>query len=107
MSPEITTSINIHVLFSLSRIIMSGLLLEMVLSVWTCWFHRMVKLPPWPVSTDFGTCSYQCFCPILPLFPYICWSVVVHTLSCLYVLFFDQYWACRYYIVYCLIKLLA
>jgi hypothetical protein len=21
----------------------------------------MVMLPPWPVSTDFGTCSYQCF----------------------------------------------
>jgi len=32
----------------------------MVLSVWTCWFHSMVTLPPWPVSTDFGTCSYQC-----------------------------------------------
>jgi len=80
LSPEIATSINIHVLISLSRIIMSGLLLGMVLSVWTCWFHSMVTLPPWPVSTDFGTCSYQCFCPIVPLFPYICWSVVVHTL---------------------------
>jgi len=80
LSPEIATSINIHVLFSLSWIIMSGLLLGMVLSVWTCWFHTMVTLRPWPVSTDFGTCSYQCFCPIIPLFPYICWSVVVHTL---------------------------
>jgi len=30
-------------------------------TVWTCWFHSMVTLPPWPVSTDFGTCSYQCF----------------------------------------------
>jgi hypothetical protein len=57
LSPGIATSINIHVLFSLSRIIMSGLLLGMVLSVWTCWFHSMVKLPPpRPVSTDFGTC---------------------------------------------------
>jgi len=36
---------------------MSGLLLGMVLSVWTCWFHSMVTLPPWYVSTDFGTCS--------------------------------------------------
>jgi hypothetical protein len=80
LSPLIATSINIHVLFSLSRIIMSGLLLGMVLSVWTCWFHSMVTLPPWPVSTDFGACSYQCFCPIVPPFPYICWSVVVHTL---------------------------
>jgi len=48
LSPEIATSINIHVLFSLSRI-MSGLLLGMVLSVWTCWFHSMVTLPPWHV----------------------------------------------------------
>jgi len=46
LSPEIATSINIHVLFSLSRIIMSGLLLRMVLSGWTCWFHNMVTLPP-------------------------------------------------------------
>ena len=36
LSPEIATSINIHVLFSLSRIIMSGLLLGIVLSVCTC-----------------------------------------------------------------------
>ena len=35
LSPEIATSINIHVPFSLSRIIMSGLLLEIVLSVCT------------------------------------------------------------------------
>jgi len=56
------------------------LLFGMVLSVWTCWFHSVVTLPPWPVSTDFGTCSYLCFCPIVPLFPYICRSVVVHTL---------------------------
>jgi hypothetical protein len=80
LSIEIATSINIHVLFLLSRIIMSGLLLGMVLSVWTCWFYSMVTLPSWPVSTDFGTCLYDCFCPIVPLFPYICWSVAVHTL---------------------------
>jgi len=36
MSPEIATSNNIHVPVSLSRIIMSGLLLGMVLSVCTC-----------------------------------------------------------------------
>jgi hypothetical protein len=42
--PEIGTSINIHVLFSLSRIIMPGLLLGMVLSIWTCWFYSMVTL---------------------------------------------------------------
>ena len=36
LSPEIATSINMHVPFSLSRIIMSGLLLGIVLSVCTC-----------------------------------------------------------------------
>ena len=36
LSPESATSINIHVPFSLSRIIMSGLLLGIVLSVCTC-----------------------------------------------------------------------
>jgi len=36
LSPEIATSINIHVPFSLSRIIISGLLLGIVLSVYTC-----------------------------------------------------------------------
>ena len=36
LSPGIATSINMHVLFSLSRIIMSGLLLGIVLSVCTC-----------------------------------------------------------------------
>jgi len=36
LSPEFATSINTHVLFSLSRIVMSGLLLEIILSVWTC-----------------------------------------------------------------------
>ena len=36
LSPEIVTSINIHVPFSLSRIVTSGLLLGIVLSVCTC-----------------------------------------------------------------------
>jgi hypothetical protein len=36
LSPEIATYINIHVPFSLSRIMMSSLLLGMVLSVCTC-----------------------------------------------------------------------
>jgi len=42
LSPEITTSINIHVPFSLLRIIMSGLLLGIVLSLCICWFHSMI-----------------------------------------------------------------
>ena len=61
LSHEIATFINIHVPFSLSLIIMSGLLLGIGLSVCTCWFHNMVTLPPWFVSTDFGTFSYQSF----------------------------------------------
>ena len=36
LSPEIAKSINIHVPFSLSRIIMSGLLLGIVLSICIC-----------------------------------------------------------------------
>jgi hypothetical protein len=59
----------------LSRIIMSGLLLGMVLSVYTCWFHSMVTLPPWFVSTDFGKCSYQCFLSN-------CTPVSLHMLRC-------------------------
>jgi len=61
LSPGIALSINMHVPFSLSRIIMSGLLLGIVLSVCTCCFHSIVTLPPWVVTTEFGTCSYQCF----------------------------------------------
>ena len=86
LSPDIATSINIHVLASLSRIIMSGLLLGMVLSVCTCWFHNMVTLPPLLVSADFGTCSYQFFwssCTPVSLHMLKCsWA---HTLSCLFV----------------------
>jgi hypothetical protein len=60
LSPEIATPVNIHVPFSLSCIMMSGLSLELVLLVCTCWFLSMVTLPSWPVSTDFGTCLYHC-----------------------------------------------
>ena len=51
-SPEIAPSININAPFSLSQIIMSGLLLGIVLSVCTCWFQNMVTLPPWLVSPN-------------------------------------------------------
>jgi len=49
MSLEIATLINTLVPFSLSRIMLSGLLLVMVPSVCTCWFHSMVTLPSWPL----------------------------------------------------------
>jgi hypothetical protein len=45
LSPEIATYISICFPCSLSRIMMSYLLLRMVLSVWTCWSHSMVTLP--------------------------------------------------------------
>jgi len=54
---------------------MSGLLLAIDLSVCTCWFHSMVTLPPWLLSTDYGTCSYRCFlCN--------CTAVSLHMLKC-------------------------
>jgi len=84
LSPEIATSINLHVPFSLPRIIMSGLLLGIVLSVCTCWFRSMLPCLLdlfLPILAHVHTIV---FCPILPLFPCICWSVFVHTLSCLF-----------------------
>jgi len=93
LSPEIASSINIHVLFSLSRIIMFGLLLGMVLSVWTCWFHSMVTLPPWPVSTDFGTCAYQCFLAnCTPVSLHMLKCSCAQTLSCLFMYHYYYYY---------------
>ena len=61
LSPGFAVSIIIHVPFSLSRIIMSGFLLGLVLSACTCRFYSIVTLSLCVVTTDFGTCSYQCF----------------------------------------------
>jgi hypothetical protein len=58
VSPENTTSSNIHI--SLSRIIMSGLFLGMFRTAFTSSFHNVVTLPSRLVSTNFGTWSYQC-----------------------------------------------
>jgi hypothetical protein len=55
MSPGIAKSINIHVPLSLSRIVMSSLLLGIILSVRTYWFHNVITLPSLLVSIDFGT----------------------------------------------------
>jgi len=73
LSPEIATSINIHVFFSLLRIILPGLLSGMILSLCTCWFHSMVTLPPWIVSTDFGTYLYQCLTIIIIIIIITCY----------------------------------
>jgi hypothetical protein len=59
---------------------MCGLLLGMVLSVCTYWFHNMVTLPTWLVSTDFGTCSYKISLSNFTPFPYMYLSVVECTL---------------------------
>ena len=54
-SPETATSITRHVPLSLSRIMMSGLFLGMVLPVCACRVHNVVSVPPGLVSADFGT----------------------------------------------------
>jgi len=66
---------------------MSGLLLGMVLSVCTCWFHIMVTLPPWLVSTDFGTCSYLIIIIVIIFAEWVMAVVTLHlirltSLSC-------------------------
>ena len=66
LSPEIATSINIHVPFSLSRIVISCLLLWMVQSVCTWWFHSMVTLPSWLVSTTCGNAQTIVLCLVYP-----------------------------------------
>ena len=77
LSPEIAMSINIHVLFSLSWIIMSGLLLRMVLSVYTFWIHKYLLGLFLLIYVHVHT---SVFCPIVPLFHCICLNVVVHSL---------------------------
>ena len=57
LSRGIAAPMNMHVPCLLSRIMMSSLLLVIVLSVCTCWFHNMAILPSRLVSTDFSTWS--------------------------------------------------
>jgi len=45
LSPGIATFTNMHVPFLLSWVMISGLLLGIVLSVQTFWFHNMVTSP--------------------------------------------------------------
>ena len=75
LSPETATSFNVHVPFSFSLFTMSGLLLGMVLRVCTRCLHNTVTLASRLVSTNFGTCSYQC-----SLSNFI--SISLHTLNC-------------------------
>ena len=61
--------------FLLSRNMMSGLLLEMVLSVCTCWFHNIGTLLSRLFFKDFGTSRHQ-----WPLYNFICISF--HMVKC-------------------------
>ena len=67
--------IHMHVPFSLSRIMVPGLLIGMALSVCTCWFHNMVTWPSRLISTDYGT--WSCHCSSSNITP-----VSLHTLQC-------------------------
>jgi hypothetical protein len=99
------SNIYMHVRFSLSRIIMSGLLLGMALSVCTCWFHlASLNCYYWfwyMFVPMFFVQLYPCFLSYVEV--YLC----THSIMPFYILFFCQYWACWYYMVYSLIKLLA
>jgi len=59
---------------------MSGLLLWIVLSVCTCWFTIWLPCPLNLFLPILAHVHTTVFCPIVPLFPCICWSVVVHKL---------------------------
>jgi hypothetical protein len=63
---------------------LSSLLLGIVLSVCTCWFHYMVTLSYWLISTDCGTCWYQCsLSNFTPIFLYIWRCGWAHTIMSL------------------------
>ena len=63
---------------------MSGLLLGMVLSVFTCWFQNTVTLTSRLVSADFGTCLYQCALSNFTISLNMLKCSSAHTLSCLF-----------------------
>jgi len=79
--------VNMHVPFLLSWVVLCGLLLGIVLSVRTCWFHNVVSLTTWHVvSADFGTWSYQClFSNFSPISLHMLKCSWAHTLSWLFI----------------------
>ena len=86
LSPEIARSVNIHIPSSLSRVMMSSLLLGMISLVCTTWCLNMVALTSRLCFNlyDYGTWSYQGslsnFTPISLCMLNCSWA---HTLSCL------------------------
>jgi hypothetical protein len=79
----------------------SGLLLSMVLSVCTCWFHNVVAFPSWLVSTD---CTCQCllsnFTPVCYYYYYYYFSVNLFLLDN-HVSFLILFFYCYNCIIYC------
>ena len=74
-----------------------------------------VLIPQYGYLASF-TCFYWFWHMFVPVFLSNCSPISLHMLKCscahtfimsFYVLLFCQYWACWYYVVYCLIKLLA
>jgi hypothetical protein len=109
LSTGIATSINMHVQTYFSRIIMSGSLLAMPLSV--CTF-----LIPQYSHLAFFICYYWLWYMYIPgffvqlhacLLAYVEVYLCTHSIMPYYILFFCHYWACWYYMLYCLIMLLA
>ena len=106
LSPEMATYISMHVLFSLSHII-SGLLVGIVLSVRTCWFHNMVTFPPLSFYS-FWHMFVLVFCTQLHthFLTAVAVQLCTHCIMPFDVLFFCKYWAHRF-MVCCLIKCLS
>ena len=75
ISAETALAVNMCVHFLWYRIMMSGLLFGMVLSVFSLWFQKMFTLLLWPVSTNFATYSHSVLCLFSLLF---LWFVKVH-----------------------------
>jgi hypothetical protein len=105
LSPQTAPSIITHVPFSLSLIMLLGLLLGMVPSVYTCWFHNTITLPSWLLSTSFGTRSYQCsLSNFAPLSLHMLKCSTAHTVSCLFMYCsFSNIYYYYYYYYYCTI----
>ena len=72
LSPGIPTYIDMHVCCLLSRIMMSGLLLGIVLSVRTCCYDNMVTLPHDLFRLILVHGHTSVCCVLLPLFPWTC-----------------------------------
>ena len=70
------TYFNIHIPFSVSHTILSGLLFAMFLSLCTCWFHNLDSLSSLLHSTYFVAFYTGCLSVILPHFPPMCEIVV-------------------------------